>query len=440
MNMNVSATPPPQQQPPQQQPPNALAVVNPIFGLLNSGNTCFLNVCIQLLNVIPELYQFIKDIPENTITEKIMPDIFLYKSWLSLTNNILISSSTPTPTPEQVHIFNPIDFAKMAQKVAQHKKMELFVSEQNDFSECFQFILECIHTAISKSQTYEPFTEVVGKGGSGGRGGGGGGRAKHNTSATKKHKHNTSASAIKRDTITNKVNDLYTYIYKKDGYSPITELFGGVELNIMSNIDHSIEHNASPMYFSVLNLPIATMTGNASHPPKTRIAKTLTDCFDFYTESELLYGENAWVNEKTNQKEPAHKTTLFWSLPKILVIIIKRNIGTMERMNSLIEFPITDDLDLSKYIYKNATATAGHATAGPANGPTDTYKYSLFGICNHIGDVHSGHYTCFIKTQPKDEKEQPFWIHINDHLINRVDEPKQMMTPMTYGLLYRLRE
>ncbi len=48
------------------------------------------------------------------------------------------------------------------------------------------------------------------------------------------------------------------------------------------------------------------------------------NCFEMYCQGEKLEGENGWYDEKTNKKIDVEKKIVFWSLPNILVIDLKR--------------------------------------------------------------------------------------------------------------------
>jgi hypothetical protein len=61
----------------------------------------------------------------------------------------------------------------------------------------------------------------------------------------------------------------------------------------------------------------------------------------------------------------------------------------------------------------------------------ESYVYDLYGICNHSGNVHGGHYTAFIKNA-NDE-----WYHFNDTLVNKVNDKNELITPKAYCLFYR---
>jgi ubiquitin C-terminal hydrolase len=113
----------------------------------------------------------------------------------------------------------------------------------------------------------------------------------------------------------------------------------------------------------------------------------------------------------------------FWNFPKILIIIFKRFSSSssssgvqLSKKMEFVDFPL-HGLELSKYI----------------NGYNATkYKYDLYGVCNHIGNITDGHYTSFVKTKENQ------WFHCNDDIIEKVENPLHIITPIAYSLFYRL--
>ena len=80
----------------------------------------------------------------------------------------------------------------------------------------------------------------------------------------------------------------------------------------------------------------------------------------------------------------------------------------------MVDFP-TENLDLSKYI-------VGYNK--------DSYKYDLYGICNHSGGVQGGHYTAFVKNA------NGKWYLFNDSSISQVAE-NNIKTEKAYCFFYR---
>jgi len=128
-----------------------------------------------------------------------------------------------------------------------------------------------------------------------------------------------------------------------------------------------------------------------------------------------LENENAWYNEVTKSKQNVKKKISYWSLPNILVIDIKRFNSNNIKNQILVDFPL-EDLNLSKYVigYKK-----------------DSYVYTLYGICNHSGNVFGGHYTSYVKNA--NDK----WYHFNDTNVSEIKDPTQLVSPKAYCLFYR---
>ena len=80
----------------------------------------------------------------------------------------------------------------------------------------------------------------------------------------------------------------------------------------------------------------------------------------------------------------------------------------------MVDFPL-ENLDFSKYV-------VGYNK--------DSYKYDLYGICNHSGGVSGGHYTAFVKNANGN------WYHYNDTNVSQVKE-SNIKTNMAYCLFYR---
>jgi ubiquitin C-terminal hydrolase len=265
---------------------------------------------------------------------------------------------------------SPNRFVHFVQQVADSKGRELFTGwAQNDMPEFLLFIIECIHNSISRKMTMK----ITGN-------------------------------------IENGVDNLAIACYKMlqttyaKEYSEIMELFYGIYVSELKSVDDNTTQNAKPESFFILDLPI----------PKKNA--TLYDCFDDFTTSELLDGDNAWFNEKTGNKESVKKQIVFWNFPKILVITLKRfSADGTRKIQDLIDFPM-ENLNLSKYV-------AGY---NPKQ-----YVYDLYAVCNHSGGPMGGHYTAFVKNADN------VWTHFNDSSVEIVDDPNKIVTQLAYCLFYR---
>jgi ubiquitin carboxyl-terminal hydrolase 8 len=337
-----------------------------LVGLSNLGNTCFLNSAIQCLLNTPELNSFLdkatyKDRLTNT------PDAAILSEYDEL-RKLVLSNSSGTMRPGK--------FVTAVHKVAKHKDKDIFTGfAQNDLPEFLLFVIDCFNTAIKRSVTIT----VDG------------------TPKNDKDKLAVSCyTAIKR-------------MYEKE-YSEMLGIFFGIHTSIVnaSTAERKLL-STSPEPFFILSLPI----------PINHRAPSIIDCFDLYTSEETLTGENQYVaNEATGEKVDATKRILFWSLPKVLIIDLKRFIVSGNRMNKYtgnVIFSPSAPLDLSKYI-------VGYSPS--------QYKYELYGVCNHMGGLTGGHYTAYIK------KPGGQWWHFNDAHVSQMRE-EDVCSPAAYCLFYR---
>ena len=91
---------------------------------------------------------------------------------------------------------------------------------------------------------------------------------------------------------------------------------------------------------------------------------------DAATAGDVAKGDNAWYNEKTKKKESVDKGIIFWSLPNVLIIDLKRysNITNNIRKKHVQVLAPINDADFSPFVqgYKR-----------------ESYIYDLYVICNH---------------------------------------------------------
>jgi ubiquitin carboxyl-terminal hydrolase 8 len=188
-------------------------------------------------------------------------------------------------------------------------------------------------------------------------------------------------------------------MYKKE-YSEFLNIFWGIHVSQINSLE-SDYINSTPEPFFNLIVPISDK-------------KDLTSCIELYTSVEKLDGDNKVYNEKESKKEEAEKYIHFWSLPDVLVITIKRFGNNNRKNQEMIDFPLTD-LDMSPYVI-------GY--------DKNSYKYDLYGICNHSGGVSGGHYTSYVKNANNK------WYVFNDTTCDEINLGA-LKTPKAYCFFYR---
>lgn len=331
-----------------------------LSGLQNLGNTCFINSCMQILSHTYELNELLSR-PNNKFNKN--PETVLLFEWNNL-RQMLWSTNC---------IISPEKFIKTIQVVAEYKKINIFTGfSQNDLTEFLIFIINSFHMSLAR----KVLMTINGN------------------------------AENEKDSIALKCFEMIKDIYSKE-YSEIWNLFYGIHISQIKDIETSNVKSMKPEPYFIINLPIPTNNKSPS----------LYHCFDLYTENELLDGDNQWYNETTGKKECVYKTSVFWSFPTILIIDLNRFNSKNIKTSILVTFPIKN-LDLSIYSigYKNTS-----------------YTYDLYGICNHIGNTHGGHYTAYIKNS------NGKWYHFNDTGVCEIQE-SHIITSKAYCLFYRKKQ
>ena len=392
-------------------------------GLVNLGNTCFLNSCLQVLNHIYELRTKIPkkllQSPMERATESTSSDNDaergLFREWIELQDLMWTCNG----------IVAPRKFVEYVQQLAEYKGRDLFTGwAQNDLPEFLSFLIETFHMGIART------TKIRISG-----------------------KEHTST-----DRLAVECYKVLQQVYEKE-YSEIMDLFYGIQVSEIAPMDQDVVHQVlnrdqdvvhqvlnrdqntirrvysmKPEPFFMLDLPMPlqrvrprsdsidvqlNLSPLGSNNPSVI---TLYDCLNLYVHPEVLTGDNEWYNEHTGQKETVLKRMLFWNFPPILVMTLKRFGGPhgMTKRTDQVKFPL-ENLVLEKYV-------AGYHK--------DKYVYDLCGVCNHMGGVMGGHYTTFVKNFKGE------WLHCNDTVCevippDRVEDT--IVTPAAYCLFYRIR-
>jgi ubiquitin C-terminal hydrolase len=338
-----------------------------LSGLANLGNTCFINSCTQVLNHIHELqtlrlkYKFHhKNIPETQV----------FLEWLTLRDAMW----------ENNGVYSPINLLRAIHANAKLKKRELFTGfAQNDMPEFLLFMIECLHASICR-----PVVMRI-----------------------------NGNKMTEKDDMAVRCYTMLREVYTKE-YSEIMELFYGIYVSeIVSepseqNVITRLSLKPEPFFILDLPLPVSyySNAGREIH---------LEECFNLFTKSEQLHGDNAWYNENTKQYQNAQKRIVFWNLPRILIIALKRfSPDGMRKLNNNVHFPV-NHLDLSKYVI-------GYNEK--------SYVYELFGVCEHMGNIMGGHYTSFVRT------EQNEWFLFNDTSVIPI-QSMVSSSQSAYCLFYR---
>ena len=220
----------------------------------------------------------------------------------------------------------------------------------------------------------------------------------------------TGEAQTETDKLAEKCFSMMKNMYKKE-YSEFLKLFYGISVSKLET-DKGDYINASPEPFLTLDLALPNASQNNNKPCSLR------DCLEQYTQVEVMDGDNMYHNEDTGEKVVAKKQVLFWSLPDIFIITLKRFSNSVRKNQCLVDFPI-DHLDMSPYI-------VGYDKF--------SYMYELCGVCNHGGGVFGGHYTAYVKNA--NEK----WYHFNDNSVSELENISDIVSPKSYCFFYRKKK
>lgn len=359
-----------------------------ITGLANLGNTCFANACLQCLSHTYELNDFLSNGDadyKKHLSNK--PESVLLVEWDDL-RKLMWSQNC---------VISPGRFINTVQRIAKITNRDLFTGwSQNDLPEFLLFLFDSFHNALTR----EVIMDIKGN------------------------------IKTKKDEMGKACYEMMKTQYTKD-YSEFLNIFFGIHVSVLTpipeqplraNQEDSLYLSIRPEPYMLIHLPIPSR--EELHIEKTDKNITLFDCFDKHCERESLEGENAWFNESINKKQNVHKRLLFWSLPNIMIIDIKRFITSytnrrMKKNQQFIDIPI-NNVDFSKYV-------EGYAK--------ETFIYDLYAICNHHGQIEGGHYSATIKNS------NGKWYNFNDTQVKEILITDNIISGNTpYCLFYRKKK
>nr|XP_060621716.1 ubiquitin carboxyl-terminal hydrolase 4 [Anolis sagrei ordinatus] len=156
-------------------------------------------------------------------------------------------------------------------------------------------------------------------------------------------------------------------------------------------------------------------------PQKKKTTVALRDCIELFTTMETLGEHDPWYCPNCKKHQQATKKFDLWSLPRILVVHLKRfsyNRYWRDKLDTVVEFPIRD-LNMSEFV------------CDPAASP---YVYDLIAVSNHYGGMGVGHYTAYAKNKINGK-----WYYFDDSSVSPASED-QIVTKAAYVLFYQRRD
>uniref|UniRef100_A0A8C2YMQ1 Ubiquitin carboxyl-terminal hydrolase n=1 Tax=Chinchilla lanigera TaxID=34839 RepID=A0A8C2YMQ1_CHILA len=154
---------------------------------------------------------------------------------------------------------------------------------------------------------------------------------------------------------------------------------------------------------------------------KKKTSVALRDCIELFTTMETLGEHDPWYCPNCKKHQQATKKFDLWSLPKILVVHLKRfsyNRYWRDKLDTVVEFPVRA-LNMSEFV------------CDPSARP---YVYDLIAVSNHYGAMGVGHYTAYAKN-----KFSGKWYYFDDSNVSLASED-QIVTKAAYVLFYQRRD
>jgi len=301
-----------------------------LTGIVNCGNTCYLNSCLQVLSHTYELNDILSSGEYKSYLKRVTSSALLYE-WDQL-RSLMWSENC---------IVKPMRFLKFVQIVANEKNRQLFTGyEQNDMSEFFLFLLDCFHEGISR----EVDMTISGNIKSG------------------------------KDQLAKRCYEMMITHHKKS-YSEMLDLFYGIQVWCNETVETGVINVANPEPYLGLDIPLYGIQQRQTQEGSV-VYLDINNCVQHYLSKEEVDGL-----KDANGKQVS-RYLRFWSLPKLLMVNLKR----YDMYGKKIHTPVTPngELDMSPYVlgYK-----------------PETYKYELYAIVEHRGgSIQGGHYLAHIKT------------------------------------------
>lgn len=391
-----------------------------VTGLTNLGNTCYMNCVLQCLAATPALLHFF--LAENKVTDSAQHNS--YKRHINVTNVLGSRGLLTTGFVDLLidmrkrhgNFFNPTKFRNLVGSMSPDKQFA--GGDQQDCIEFLNFVLDTIHEDLNQrhfsSQSERALVMELSE----------------EQERSREKLPVRLAATIEWER------------YLKVNFSVIVDLFQG---QLLSRLQCLECRNTSTTYnsFSTLSLPIPRHATNS--------AILLADCLDMFTQVELLDDENKWFCSSCKRFTRLTKEIRITRLPKVLIIHFKRfriSSGKFKKIETLIRYPVEDEMSLTQYWPPVGTYLDNHSRSAllieeevdilarfPTRSQVPPFRYKLFGVVNHFGNLTTGHYTSYVKSSGGAHLATS-WNYFDDARVSHNCKADRVMNRNAYCLFF----
>ncbi|XP_053932080.1 ubiquitin carboxyl-terminal hydrolase 4 isoform X2 [Cuculus canorus] len=211
-------------------------------------------------------------------------------------------------------------------------------------------------------------------------------------------------------------------LVNSSGTSEINSIVEGkiLKLNAFSAVAIDWDSDTRRLLFDEQEAQAFEKHGSMLQPQKKKAVVALRDCIELFTTMETLGEHDPWYCPNCKKHQQATKKFDLWSLPRILVVHLKRFSYSRywrDKLDTVVEFPIRG-LNMSEFV------------CDPKAG---SYVYDLIAVSNHYGAMGVGHYTAYAKNKVNDK-----WYYFDDSSVSVASED-QIVTKAAYVLFYQRR-
>ncbi len=344
-------------------------------GLVNLGNTCFLNSVLQaLLRCEPLTAFFLKDTTRTPVTRPATnkgPLVSAFQAFFADMTRVSTRHYTPTGLVNA-----------LAAAVRASDSDWWAPRQQADAAECIQYILDSLHDAV-----YRQVRITI---------------------------HGADEATLPEQRSQVKALQSWTQFFAKE-YSPIVEHFyGQYQIIIRCETCGHTSERYEPWLMLKVPIPGGDQAGAA--------VPTFKECMDAAFAAETISG---YACDTCKSPQTATMTTRISKLPNILLLNFKRFTNAGSKIRGQIDWDLSAQslrpwMAFQRCPFRDAPVAA---------------KFRTFAVIEHHGSARSGHYRMFAGASTN---ASPSWLECDDESVRAVDVGN-VVSPDSYVIFARTK-